>query len=44
MAIIPADFSAGNWYIEVRTKYANATKQLKTLKAGRFGKALIRNS
>lgn len=44
MAIIPADLAAGNWYIEVRTKYANATKQLKTLKAGRFGKALTRNS
>ena len=44
MAIIPADLAAGNWYIEVRAKYANATKQLKTLKAGRFGKALTRNS
>ena len=44
MAIIPADLAAGSWYIEVRTKYANATKQLKTLKAGRFGKALTRNS
>jgi len=44
MAIIPADLAAGTWYIEVRTKYANATKQLKTLKAGRFGKALTRNS
>ena len=44
MAIIPADLAAGSWYIDVRTKYANATKQLKTLKAGRFGKALTRNS
>ena len=44
MAIIPADLAAGTYYIEVRTKYANATKQLKTLKAGRFGKALTRNS
>ncbi|UTC68125.1 MULTISPECIES: DNA-binding domain-containing protein [unclassified Treponema] len=44
MAIIPADLPAGSWYIEVRTKYANATKQLKTLKSGRFGKALTRSS
>ena len=40
MAIIPADLEAGTYYIEVRTKYANATKQLKTLKAGRFAKPL----
>ena len=38
MAIIPADLAAGTYYIEVRTKYANATKQLKTLKIGRFAK------
>lgn len=40
MAIIPADLEAGTYYIEVRTKYANATKQLKTLKVGRFAKPL----
>ena len=40
MAIIPADLAAGTYYIEVRTKYANATKQLKTLKIGRFAKPL----
>ena len=40
MAIIPADLAAGTYYIEVRTKYANATKQLKTLKTGRFAKPL----
>ena len=40
MAIIPADLPAGTYYIEVRTKYANATKQLKTLKVGRFAKPL----
>ena len=40
MAIIPADLAAGTYYIEVRTKYANATKQLKTLKVGRFAKPL----
>ena len=40
MAIIPADLAAGTYCIEVRTKYANATKQLKTLKTGRFNKAL----
>ena len=40
MAIIPADLAQGTYYIEVRTKYANATKQLKTLKVGRFAKPL----
>lgn len=40
MAIIPADLATGTYYIEVRTKYANATKQLKTLKIGRFAKPL----
>ena len=40
MAIIPADLAAGTYYIEVRTKHANATKQLKTLKTGRFAKPL----
>ena len=40
MAIIPADLAAGTYYIEVRTKHANATKQLKTLKTGRFTKPL----
>ena len=40
MAIIPADLAAGTYYIEVRTKYANATKQLKTLKIRRFAKPL----
>ena len=40
MAIIPADLAAGTYYIEVRTKYANATKQLKTLKIGRFAKPI----
>ena len=40
MAIIPAELAAGVYTIEVRTKYANATKQLKTLKVGRFAKPL----
>lgn len=40
MAIIPAGLPAGTYYIEVRTKYANAAKQLKTLKVGRFAKPL----
>ncbi|UTY24377.1 DNA-binding domain-containing protein [Treponema denticola] len=44
MAIIPADLAAGTYYIEVRTKYANATKQLKTLKVGRFAKPLTLNA
>ena len=44
MAIIPADLPAGTYYIEVRTKYANATKQLKTLKVGRFAKPLTLNA
>ena len=44
MAIIPADLPAGTYCIEVRTKYANATKQLKTLKVGRFAKPLTLNA
>ena len=40
VAIIPTDLAANTYYIEVRTKYANATKQLKTLKVGRFAKPL----
>ena len=40
MAIIPAGLKAGTCCIEVRTKYANAAKQLKTLKVGRFAKPL----
>ena len=40
MAIIPAGLTAGAYFIEVRTKYANATKQLKNLKTGRFAKPL----
>ena len=44
MAIIPADLAADTYYIEVRTKYANATKQLKTLKVGRFAKPLTLNA
>ena len=44
MAIIPPDLAAGTYYIEVRTKYANATKQLKTLKVGRFAKPLTLNA
>ena len=34
------NMTAGTYYIEVRTKHANATKQLKTLKTGRFAKPL----
>ncbi len=44
MAIVPADLAAGSYYIEVRSKYANATKQLKTLKVGRFEKPLDCNA
>ena len=44
MAIVPADLAAGTYYIEVRSKYANATKQLKTLKVGRFEKPLDCNA
>ncbi|UTC98301.1 DUF4469 domain-containing protein [Treponema denticola] len=40
MAIIPADLAAGNYYIEVRTKILEGNKSGKTLKTGRFNKAL----
>ena len=39
-AIIPADLEAGTYYIEVRTKFIDASKVSKTLKTGRFGKPL----
>ena len=40
MAIIPADLEAGTYYIEVRTKILEGNKSGKTLKTGRFNKAL----
>ncbi|UTC62101.1 DUF4469 domain-containing protein [Treponema sp. OMZ 799] len=40
MAIIPADLAAGTYYIEVRTKILEGNKSGKTLKSGRFNKAL----
>ena len=40
MAIIPADLKAGTYYVEVRTKFIDASKVSKTLKTGRFGKPL----
>ncbi|UTC91200.1 DUF4469 domain-containing protein [Treponema denticola] len=40
MAIIPADLTAGTYYIEVRTKILEGNKSGKTLKTGRFNKAL----
>ena len=40
MAIIPADLAAGTYYIEVRTKILEGNKSGKTLKIGRFNKAL----
>ncbi len=40
MAIIPADLAAGIYYIEVRTKILEGNKSGKTLKTGRFNKAL----
>ena len=40
MAIIPADLAAGTYYIEVRTKILEGNKSGKTLKTGRFNKAL----
>lgn len=42
MAIIPADLPAGNWYVEVRTKYTVGGKPLKKAKIGRFTKPLTR--
>ena len=42
MAIIPADLAAGSYYIEVRTKIIGSSQKSKTLKAGRFYKALTR--
>ena len=40
MAIIPAGLKAGPYYIEVRTKILEGNKSGKTLKTGRFNKAL----
>ena len=40
MAIIPADLSAGTYYIEVRSKYSGGGTKLKTVKKGSFGKPL----
>ena len=40
MAIIHADLAAGTYYIEVRTKILEGNKFGKTLKSGRFNKAL----
>ena len=40
MAIIPTDLAAGTYYIEVRTKILEGNKSGKTLKTGRFNKAL----
>ena len=40
MAIIPADLAAGTYYVEVRTKILEGNKSGKTLKSGRFNKAL----
>lgn len=40
MAIIPAGLKAGTYYIEVRTKILEGNKSGKTLKTGRFNKAL----
>ena len=40
VAIIPADLPADTYYIEVHTKILEGNKSGKTLKTGRFNKAL----
>jgi hypothetical protein len=40
MAMIPADITAGTYYLEIRSKLLTASKTTKTLKSGRFGKPL----
>ena len=40
MAMIPADITAGTYYLEIRSKMDSSGKATKTLKAGRFNKAL----
>lgn len=40
LAVIPSDLPVGNRYIEVRTKIIGSSQKSKTLKAGRFFKAL----
>ena len=40
MAMIPADIIAGTYYLEIRSKMDSSGKATKTLKAGRFNKAL----
>ena len=40
MAMIPADITAGTYYLEIRSKMDSSGKATKTLKVGRFNKAL----
>ena len=41
MAMIPADITAGTYYLEIRSKMLTAAKTTKTLKTGRFSKPLV---
>lgn len=40
MAMIPTDITAGTYYLEIRSKMDSSGKATKTLKVGRFNKAL----
>ena len=40
MAMIPADITAGTYYLEIRSKMDSSGKATKNLKVGRFNKAL----
>ena len=41
MTMIPADITAGTYYLEIRSKMLTAAKTTKTLKTGRFSKPLV---
>ena len=40
MAMIPADITAGTYYLEIRSKFVGSSKESKILKTGRFSKPL----
>jgi hypothetical protein len=40
MAMIPADITAGTYYLEIRSKMVGSSKESKVLKTGRFSKPL----
>jgi hypothetical protein len=41
IAMLPADLAAGEYHLEVRTKFVHGGKPAQTLKVGRFHKSLV---